>query len=414
MAEIDIDFNGAAQPTGQTNTDVNAANQEDTTNLHGNETADVNETKNEDDVEGKDDETTSSIGGLEPGTNVEFDGVNYVVAENGDIVDEEGNVFKAAKDVEQWLKENSTEEETPSDFTIANLQDAIGLDITDENGDVVEFENTPAGMAEYIDAVLDTKTADLQDAAINRFFMENPIVGQFMDYLQLNNGDPRGFGEIPDRSGIKLDPKNEGQLEAVIRMAAHEFGNASLNDSYIDYLKSTGDLYKEATTQLNALVEKDNAYMKQLNEQANLLRQQEEEEVKQYWNNVYNAIAKRTISGYRIPESIMKEIDGQKITLTPDDFYDYLSRTTESDEDGNPMTGYQRDLNSLSDEELLDRELLDAWLMFTGGSYKDLINMAVKENEAKKLVVKSKQQKSTKTIKVTKQNKKANIDDILF
>ena len=277
-----------------------------------------------------------------------------------------------------------------------------------------QFENTPAGMAEYIDAVLDTKTADLQDAAINRFFMENPIVGQFMDYLQLNNGDPRGFGEIPDRSGIKLDPKNEGQLEAVIRMAAHEFGNASLNDSYIDYLKSTGDLYKEATTQLNALVEKDNAYMKQLNEQANLLRQQEEEEVKQYWNNVYNAIAKRTISGYRIPESIMKEIDGQKITLTPDDFYDYLSRTTESDEDGNPMTGYQRDLNSLSDEELLDRELLDAWLMFTGGSYKDLINMAVKENEAKKLVVKSKQQKSTKTIKVTKQNKKANIDDILF
>ncbi len=414
MAEIDIDFNGGAQPTGQTNTDVNPANQEDTTSLHGNETDDVNSTGNEDNGAEGDDEQIPSTGELEPGTNIEFDGAKYVVAENGDIVDEEGNVFKAAKDVAKWLEENSTEEENTSDFTIDNLRNAIGIDITDVNGDVMDFDNTPEGMAEYIDAVIDKKAADLQDAALNRFFMENPIVGQFIDYLQLNNGDPRGFGEIPDRSGIKLDPKNEAQLESVIKMAAREFGNASLNDSYIEYLKSTGELYKEASNQLNALVERDNLRIKELNEQANVLRQQEEEEITQYWNRVYDAISKRTISGYRIPESIMREVDGQKITLTPDDFYDYLSRTTESDAEGNPMTGYQRDLNSLSDEELLDRELLDAWLMFTGGSYKDLINMAVKETEAKKLVVKSKQQKSAKTIKVSKSNKKANVDDILF
>ena len=61
------------------------------------------------------------------------------------------------------------------------------------------------------------------------------------------------------------------------------------------------------------------------------------------------------------------------------------------------------------------REMLDAWLMFTGGTYKDLIDMAVKENEVRKLIVKSKQNRSTKTVKlVRKQDGKANIDDIIL
>ena len=92
-----------------------------------------------------------------------------------------------------------------------------------------------------------------------------------------------------------------------------------------------------------------------------------------------------------------------------------MSRATETDEQGNTMTGYQRDLNNLSDKDLLDRELLDAWLMFTGGSYKDLVDMAVKENEVRRLIVKSKQQKSNRTVKITKANKsKGSIEDIIF
>ena len=53
--------------------------------------------------------------------------------------------------------------------------------------------------------------------------------------------------------------------------------------------------------------------------------------------------------------------------------------------------------------------------MFTGGTYKDLIDMAVKENEVRKLIVKSKENRSAKTVKVVKkQNGKTSIDDIIF
>ena len=59
--------------------------------------------------------------------------------------------------------------------------------------------------------------------------------------------------------------------------------------------------------------------------------------------------------------------------------------------------------------------MLDAWLMFTGGTYKDLIDMAVKEEEVRRLRVKSKDRRSTKAVKVIKASTgKSSINDIIL
>ena len=72
-------------------------------------------------------------------------------------------------------------------------------------------------------------------------------------------------------------------------------------------------------------------------------------------------------------------------------------------------------MNNLSDEDALNRELLEAWLMFTGGSYKDLVDMAIKENEVKRLKLTSKQNTAKPRIKIDVRNKdKMNINDILL
>lgn len=425
MPGLNIDFEGSVQskPAEASTQEADVTNpvqQEDVTHLDGGGTDDVtgkdgnsNNESNNQQVEGQE-QQDSSTGDLEPGTELEFDGAVYTVAENGDIVDADGKVFKEAKDVKAWLDGSNVEESTEEDFDINSVMDAIGVDVLDENGNAIEFENSPAGIKGYVDAVLNVKSTELQQGAVNKLFADNPMLKEFIDYVQLT-GSPRGFGDIPDRSGIKVDPNNEQQQEAIIRMAASEFGNASLNDNYIKYLKSSGALYDEAQAQLNALVKKDKEYRDELSKRAEAARAQEEQDVENYWQGVSEAIANRVIGGYQIPESFVKEINGQKITFTPDDFYTYLSRATETDEQGNTMTGYQRDLNNLSDKDLLDRELLDAWLMFTGGSYKDLVDMAVKENEVRRLIVKSKQQKSNRTVKITKANKsKGSIEDIIF
>lgn len=431
---IDFEGNAVAQPAN--NASDNPANQPDTTGLNGEDHADITGKDNKPDNNGNDsdpnnngndnnnnpdnkegnDDNNPSTGDLEAGTQVEFDGATYTVSENGDLVDKDGNVFKQKSELAAWLKENnaSDSDDDDNELSLSAIKNAVGIDVTDDNGIPIEFTNDAAGVKSYVDAVINLKTSEVAQGAVNKLFNDNPMLKQFIDYVQIT-GSPKGFGDIPDRSDIVLDKDNEYQLEAVIRMAAKEFGNKSLNENYIKYLKSSGSLYDEAKAQLEALVGKDKAYRKEIEAQAKAAREQEQKEINEYWQGVSNAINNRNINGYKLPESITKEINGQKITLTLDDFYKYVAEAREVEGSGETMTGYQRDLNKLSNEELLNRELLDAWLMFSGGSYKDLINMATEEEKVRKLIIKSKQQRSNRTIKVVKPNQsKVNPDDIVL
>lgn len=362
---------------------------------------------------------SSSTGGLDAGTQLDIDGKPYTVDAKGNIVDDKGNVFKQASEVNDWLKtvqtSNGDEESDDKEITVASIQKALGVEITDENGNPTEFTNDVAGVKSYVEDVINLKSAELQQAAVNKVFNDNPLLKQFADYLVVNNGNPYGFGQLPDRSTIELDKTNETQQEAIIRMAAQEFGNKAVNDNYIQYLKQTGGLYDEAKVQLANLVEKDNNLRKQLETEAEQRRAQEEQEIDKYWNNVNNVINSGIVGGYKLPESFVKEVNGTKVTLNRKDFFNYLSKPAVTDEQGNTMTGYQRDLANLSDEDALAKEMLDAWLMFTGGTYKDLINMAVKEDNVRKLKIMSEKQRNAKSIKiVTKRSGKTDINDLML
>lgn len=431
MAVQDIDFEGANNAGGSANNDINTGasnNKEDVTHLNGSEVEDITHGSTEDDKtkqENKDGNTNdsntdnnndnSSTGELNVGDQLEVDGVTYTVAENGNLVDDKGNVFKEAKDVAEWLKSVDVKDENEeSPLTLSSIQEAVGISITDENGKPIEFTDDANGVKSYIDSVIALRSNELQQAAVNRLYQDNPLLKQFQDYVQLK-GTAKGFGDIPDRSGIKLDKNNEAQLIAVIKMAAQEFGNKSLNDNYIKYLRDSGSLYDEATNQLAALVDKDKEYRKQIETQAAEQRKQEADSRAAYWEKVNNMINSRVINGYKIPDSFTREIDGKKVVITPNDFFKYLSEATVERKDGSKVTAYQNDLNNLTDDEFMAREMLDAWLMFTGGTYKDLIDMAVKENEVRKLVVRSKQSRSAKSVKVVKkQDGKTSIDDIIL
>ena len=428
MDIADIDFDGSnsnRQTVDETkNNDNNKSIQEDVTNLNSNDNSDItsqdgnkedNKT-NESNNNKEDNNNISSTGELSEGDTIEVDGITYTVDASGNLVDDKGNIFKEAKDIADWLKTVDIEDnkDDSKNISISSIQEALGITVTDAEGKNIEFTDDAAGVKAYVDAVIDLKSKDIQEATVNKLYADNPLLKQFVDYVQLT-GTAKGFGDIPDRSGIRLDKENTDQLKAVILMAAREFGNKSLNENYINYLKDSGGLYDEAKAQLQALIEKDAAVRKDIETRAQAQRDADAKSVSDYWKKVNNVIDSRIIAGYKLPESFTKEVNGQKVIITPNDFYNYLSKATETDTDGNKVTGYQRDLNKLTDDEYLNRELLDAWLMFTGGTYKDLITMAVNEDKVRQLRVKSKEQRSVKTVKVIKkQNGKVDINNIVL
>lgn len=427
MAVNDIDFEGVGGNATTSTPDNNPQNgsagnggaTDDVTSLNGKDVDDINKPSTQTPTTEPDNQqpetpadTTPSTGELEAGMQVEYEDNVYTVSENGDLVDKDGKVFKPAAEVKDWM--DSLEQEEDNTLSISAIQEAIGTEVTDESGKPVEYTNDAEGVKAYVNAVIELKSRELQEGAINKLYSENPLLKQFSDYVTVN-GTYQGFGELPDRTGFVVDKENETQQEAIVRMAAREFGNMSMNDNYIKYLKDTGGLYDEAVNQLKALQDKDKAIREEYANRAEAARRQELEEFNRYWNRVNDVIKGGTIAGYKLPESFVKEVNGQKQTLTPDDFYNYLSRQTEVDADGNRITAYQRDLNNESDEDLLNRELISAWLMYTGGTYKDLINMAVKEEQVRILKLRAKERSTKKTVKVVKpQSGKTDINDIVL
>ena len=422
MAQIDFEgsqqnnVNNGGNAGGNPNNDGgNPANQPDTTHLDGGGNPDItskNNNNNDDNNGGGNNNEPPHD--LEEGTEVEFDGVIYKVDKDFNLVNDKGEVFKKADEVKQWLADNNITDSNDDDtINIDSIREAIGVEVTDETGKPVEFTNDAKGINAYINAVRELQAEEIRQGAINKLYSDNPLLKQFVDYVKIK-GTAKGFGEIPDRSGIQLDKDNEAQLEAVIKMAATEFGNKSLNDNYIKYLKSTGALYDEAKVQLEALVNKDKQVRADIEKQAKLAREQEIADDKKYWETVSTAINERRIGGYLLPETIIKEVNGQKITYNLADFNDYVSKQTEIDANGNKVTGYVRDLNKLSDKEVLDRDLLDAWLLWTGGTYRSLVDMAVKEDGVRRLVAKSKEQRTQRHIKVNKPTKSGGNASIVY
>ena len=407
-------LNGSKEIPDITGADGNKNPEAESANTTGNEPA--KETKESENAE----DSIASTGELSEGTVVEFNGVNYTADKDGNLVDKDGNVFKKAEEVKDWIASMEVDDDTKKDgktssnFDIASIREAVGVDVEDSEGNPVEFTNDAAGVKSYIESVIDLKSKEVREAAINRLYADKPYLKEVDDYYIANGGSLNGFGQLPDRSGITLNKDNEQQLEYVIRAAANEFGNKSLDDNYIKYLKTTGNLYDVAKQQLDLLVEKDKQTREAYAARAKEVQDQERNDTLAYWKSVNEAVNSGVIGGYKIPESFVREVNGKKITLTRSDFYDYLSKPIK-DENGNQMSAYQRDLNKLSDKDYLDKELIGAFLQFTGGSYKDLVDMAIKEEQVRTLRLKAKDNRATKTVRIKpKAGGKANIDDILL
>ena len=380
-------------------------NKENVVDLNGEkEISEIGDTGVETPLRGNDEKPLHDI---EVGTVIEFDNNSYTIDANGNLVDANGAIFKEAKDVNSFIKEYGSESDDAQERgTIDVIRDAVGIDLFDEEGNPVQFDDTPEGIAAYVKAVNEHQFAAAQEAAINTMFEQIPSLEDYINYVRLN-GTHVGFGEVTDRSNISLDKDNISQQESIIRASFAEFNKRGDVEAYIKYLKDSGSLYDVANEELDALKEKDK-------EEAELRAQEvaereaaEIEELQEYWNSVKETIDSGIIGKYKIPENIIIKKDGKTVTRSRDDFFNYLYRV-----DNKGISQYEYDRQKENPKDKLNDEILRALLKFTGGSYSNLVDMAINEKEVKKIIL-QKRNTSAKTIRITK-NKKVTNDDIVL
>ncbi len=363
--------------------------------INNDNTPDDNTDDNKSDGEGNDSDDV-----LEEGTVLEVGDDKYTVDKDGNLVDKDGNIFKKKDEIAEWRKSFEEEEDVTDDLTIDSIQKALDIEITDENDKPVVFENTPEGVKQYIDAVLETGREEQQKQALDTLFARFDFLPDLLNYYVANGNSLQGYGQVPDRSKITIDDKNEEQQIYIIKTAWQERGQKGDVNGYIDYLKNSGTLLATAQEELQGLKEKDAAYRKQVEEKAAAAEKQHQEEIKQYWDGVKQVIDKRELAGYKIPETIVVNRNGTKTSATPNDFFNYVYMV---DKEGH--SAYERDLMNTKPEDRLNDELLRAFLMFTGGNYANLVDYAINEKNVKTLRLKAAQRDRKSTLRISKPTK---------
>ena len=342
-----------------------------------------------------------------PGAKFEIDNTTYIVDNEGNLVDEEGNIFKKKDELKDYFDElNQSDEDDKTKNNLNNIIEAVGVDILDDDDKPVQFEDTPQGIAQYVKAVIETTQQEIAETALNSLYDRFPFLTDAINYYLANGNSLEGFNVQKDRSSITIDENNQAQQEDIIRMAWKERGQ-KIDDAYIAYLKSSGLLLQTAEQELENIQNADRAEKQRLADEAKAAEQQAIEQNQAYWNGVKQVIDGRKVAGYEIPQTILIQKEGKQIAVTPNDFFNYLYQT---DKEG--LTRYQRDIMKQTPESRRDDEILRAFLTFTGGSYANLVDMAVKEKEVIKLRSKAKEAGAHRTtIKVsTPQNEKKEIN----
>lgn len=397
--QLDANGNAVDDITGNGNGDGNngdANKDKQTPSSTGGQTKDI---KNPDDANANEHD-------LEEGTVIEDGDNKYTVDKDGNLIDDKGNIFKAKNEVAAYLKEFEVEDTSNEDkIDVKSIQELVGVSVTSEDGKPVAFDNTPQGVASYIQSVIDLKRDEFAKAGVNKLFEDYPVVSDFLNYYVANGNSFEGFGELRDRSGIEVDENNVSQQEAIVREAFKEFNRRGNVDKYIQYLKDSNELFNVAKEELEALQKADNDVREANAKEALRVKAEEEKQLVEFWNGVKECIDKRQIAGYRIPETVIIERNGKQISTTPEDFFNYVYQV-----DDKGLSRYENDLMKLSPAERRDEELLKAWLKYTGKGYDSLIEMAVSDKEAKKLKLTASQRKSTRgAIKITKPDSKNDV-----
>lgn len=424
---MDLDFGYSSNQTDNSVKNTNDLNNNNVTDINtgkidsdkdgvGIDDIDVSDDNNVDssknnnsdiDDSNKNNNTVKKYNNLEVGTSIEVGDNVYTVDENGNLIDENGNMFKQSDDVENWIKEFDKIEDT-NDININNIQEALGVQITDDDDNPIEFENTISGIKAYVDAVIETAKDEHYEAAINTLYQRYPILNDVLNYYLANGNSLEGFNELPDRSNITIDDTNEAQQELIIRTAWNEQNRKGDVEGYIQYLKSSGTLLATAKEELAGLQEADALYKQEIEQEAERKENERIQKLENYWNGVHDVIKTRNIAGYQIPETIIINRDGQKISATPEDFFNYIYRV-----DNNGLSAYERALAAETPESRRDDEILRAYLKFVGGNYSNLVNMAINKEKVAKLRLKSKE-RNLSTIRINKpqntNNKNTNID----
>lgn len=335
---------------------------------------------------------------------VEIDGNTYKLDDKGNALSEDGEIFMSKKDIDKLS-------EIPEGIGIKDIIKSVNVDISDRDGNPVEYEDTPEGVAKYINDVISqsiqAKAMEVDSNLINEF----PVLGSVVDYLRHNNGSLDGFSEYTDYSSVSIDDKNESQLDNLILTARMAKGDSKEEaERYLRYVADDNKKVEDAKSSLKYLQTKQSSEKAAYDEAIANQQREERERAENYWglsfdasgnaipnkstDSIYHKIindGKLSVDGKEValPENIkVRDGNGSIHNYSKEDFFDYMYRVHPIKLDTGEvtyLTRYQLDTFAKNSKRTVDNDIFDAFLTFTGGDNSQLIEKQIEEERVRRI-----------------------------
>lgn len=282
------------------------------------------------------------------------------------------------EDKEKENDENNKEDETETDSKeesvdeingIDYLKKLTGIEILNEEGKPVEFEDTLDGIAKYTESVVEIAkkqveeetTKNLMDGLISEFPELPNIINHLKTYGTIQNYVP-----VTDYTKIKISEDNKIMQEQIIinDLLASGISGEDAKEM-VNFYKDKGTLLDKAQNSLKKLQDLQIQEIKQREEQELLESKREQEENEKWYKEISTKINDGKINGYSIPAS-------QKAK-----FYDYIAKPVNNE-------GYsQAAIDEYNSD--IDTRLFLTYLRFNKFDLSTLVKDAVAESKVNSL-----------------------------
>ena len=290
--------------------------------------------------------------------------------QEGEGEDEESGEQEESEEKSEEESEETSEDERPIPQVVL---ENLGVEVDSE----MEFEDTVDGIQSAFEYALEQK----KNEELESVFDQYPDVKEYFQYRE-NGGTVEDFIKVynPDNSyeNVEFDENNTHMHEKIVRDLLEKKGFKHIDDR-ISNMKNTGILKQEAQYGLEELQEIEKTEKDQLIAEQDQKRQQQEEQIKEFWNGVKQTIDKgEPLGDIQIPKS------------ERDNFFKYISQPKKD--------GYsQRDLDAHNLP--MEKKILVDYLLYKDFDLSKIIDKKAQTNNAKKLrdQINSKKEKGVKS-----------------
>jgi hypothetical protein len=318
----------------------------------------------------------------------------YVLDDNGNAVDENGNVV--------YTKEQLADDDGYSAIDTAQLIEDVGIVPLDDNGEPLSVPNTAEGIATYAKRIAEQEygrgVKEFQDS----FYAQNPDIAEMMKYKNIY-GTLDGFGKNINYNKLQINAGDEAQQISIIKQARQMKGDTDSEiERLLKYSKLDNTLKKDAEDSLEYLKAQQNA----IESKAMAERKQKEIAAAKaeidYWgvkvdkngqlqplnvtDSVYDKVVMQgKIGDLTIPKTGIKyqTPDGKTAIASRMDIFDYLYKPVQEDKSGRLYSQAEIDeMNKSNDTNyVLFRFLQNKF----GSNLEEFVKSAVAQQHAKSI-----------------------------